>query len=102
MEGVMTEVETSFRARGLSVFTTMEDGSSLDATLMRKGLPEIIDAKTDLSVPWYQVAQRISRSEEGMMRWEVVASDETGCRQAVAAIREITDPYVARGAARYE
>ena len=102
MEDVMTEVETAFRARGLSVFTTMEDGSSLDATLMRKGLPEIIDAKTDLTRPWYQVAQRISRSEEGMMRWEVVASDEAGCREAVDAIREITDPYVARGAARYE
>ncbi len=102
MEGVMGEVEAAFRALGLSVFTTMEDGSSLDATLMRKGLPQVIDGRTDLSRPWYQVAQRISRSEEGMMRWEVVASDEAGCREAVAAIREITDPYVARGAARYE
>jgi len=102
MEEVMSRVESEFRKKGLSIFTSMEDGSSLDATLMRSGLPEIITADTDMSGTWYQVAQRISRSEEGMMRWEVVASDEERSREAVALIRAVTDGYVAGGAARYE
>ncbi|HWR10769.1 MAG TPA: hypothetical protein VN445_03005 [Rectinemataceae bacterium] len=102
MERVMDEVEAEFARRGLSVLKTMEDGTSLDATLMRAGLPEIIGAKTDVSGQWYQVAQRISRSEEGMVRWEVVSSEGKLCREAVEAIRGITDRYVAGGHARYD
>jgi phosphomannomutase len=102
MEGVMSEVEGEFASRGLSVLSTMEDGTSLDATLMRKGLPEIITHNTDISGSWYQVAQRISRSEEGMARWEVVSSSKEDCEEAVAAIRTITDRYVDRGVASYE
>lgn len=101
MEGVMSEVETEFSARGLSVLSTMEDGTSLDATLMRKGLPELITSATDISGSWFQVAQRISRSEEGMARWEVVSSSREDCEEAVAAIRKITDTYVDRGVASY-
>lgn len=102
MERVMEDVETEFAGRGLSVLKTMEDGTSLDATLMRSGLPDIIGADTDVSGAWYQVAQRISRSEEGMVRWEVVSSDGRLCHEAVEAIRGITDRYVAEGHARYE
>ncbi len=101
MENVMTEVEAEFLRQGLRVVKTMEDGSSLDATLMRSGLPEVIDSRTSLSGSWYQVAQRISRSEEGMTRWDVVSNSEKSCREAVAAIRTITDRYVAAGAAEY-
>jgi phosphomannomutase len=102
MERVMEDVETEFAGRGLSVLKTMEDGTSLDATLMRSGLPDIIGADTNVSGAWYQVAQRISRSEEGMVRWEVVSSEGSLCREAVEAIRGITDRYVAEGHARYE
>jgi len=102
MEQVLSDVETEFARRGLSIIKTMEDGSSLDATLMRSGLPEIIAADTDISAPWCQVAQRISRSEEGMTRWEVVSNSRKDCDEAVAAIRRITDAYVADGVAEYE
>ena len=102
MEQVMSEVEAEFSRRGLSVIRTMEDGGSLDATLMHSGLPEIITADTDISKPWCQVAQRISRSEEGMTRWEVVSNSRKDRDEAVAAIRRITDVYVAGGFAAYE
>ena len=102
MTAVLAEVEELFAARGLSVIRSMEDGSDLDATLMRKGLPEVITAASDLDGPWYQVAQRISRSEEGMTRWEVVSNSETACREAVAAVRSVTDRYVERSDADYE
>jgi len=102
MERVLSDVEAEFARKGLSVIKTMEDGSSLDATLMRSGLPEIITADTDILKPWCQVAQRISRSEEGMTRWEVVANSRKDCDEAVAAIKRSTDTYVADGVAEYE
>jgi len=102
MERVLAEVEEEFAGRGLSVMKSMEDGSVLDATLMRSGLPEIITSRTDVTRPWYQVAQRISRSEEGMTRWEVVSNSSGGRDEAVDAIRRITDRYVADGVAEYE
>jgi phosphomannomutase len=101
MENVMDEVESEFARRGLVVMKTMEDGGSLDATLMRSGLPEVIGPDTDLEKPWFQVAQRITRSEEGITRWEVVSNSETACRDAVAAIRRISDRYIEKGQAEY-
>lgn len=102
METVLSEVEGLFAERGHSVIRTMEDGSDLDATLMRKGLPDVITADSDLEGSWCQVAQRISRSEEGMTRWEVVSNSETARREAVAAVRSVTNRYVERGDADYE
>ena len=101
MEPVMLEVERAFASKGLSVFKHMEDGSSLDATLMRMGLPELIDETTSLDGDWLQVAQRISRSEEGMTRWEVASSSQERCQEAVGIIRGITDKYVRSGDAEY-
>lgn len=101
MEQVLSEVEAAFAEQGLSVIKTMEDGSGLDATLMRCGLPEIITADTDTSGPWYQVAQRISRSEEGMTRWEVVSNSARHRDEAVRTIRRVTDRYVREGLADY-
>ncbi len=102
LEPVVAEVEALFREQGLKIFTKMEDGSSLDATLMRCGLPEHIDADTDLGGHWLQVAQRISRSEEGMARWEVASNSRERCEEAVASIRGITDRFVDAKLAVYE
>lgn len=101
MEPVMEEVEQAFAREGLEVFKEMEDGSALDATLMRFGLPALIDEKTCLKGDWLQVAQRISRSEEGMTRWEVASSSQQRLDEAVALIRGITDKYVQSGDAEY-
>lgn len=102
MREVLFEVEEEFASRGLSVIKSMEDGSSLDTTLMRSGLPERMTSITDTSRPWYQIAQRISRSEEGMTRWEVISNSRKDCDEAVRTIRHITDHYVADGSAEYE
>ncbi len=101
MEPVMDEVERAFASQGMSIFKQMEDGSDLDATLMRQGLPELIDGTTSLDGDWLQVAQRISRSEEGMTRWEVASSSLQRCKNAVKIIRDITDKYVRSGDAEY-
>ena len=101
MEDVMQDVEQAFAEKGLVGIKTMDDGSSLDATLMRYGLPEQITAETSMDRPWYQIAQRISRSEEGMTRWEIVSNDEDLSRQANDVVRSITDGYVASGSAVY-
>ena len=101
MEKVMDDVESEFAGRGLVVMKTMEDGGSLDATLMRSGLPEVVGPDTDLEQPWFQIAQRITRSEEGITRWEVVSNSDSACREAVATIRKITDRYVGAGQAEY-
>jgi phosphomannomutase len=101
IEPVVNEVERIFADRGLTVFKEMEDGSSLDATLMRKGLPLKIDRFSDLEGSWLQVAQRISRSEEGIARWEVASSTKEGLDEAVDLILAVTDHYVERGEAEY-
>ena len=102
IEPVVAEVEEVFKAQGLEVFKSMEDGNDLDATLMRSGLPEHIDSTTNLNGDWLQVAQRISRSEEGMARWEVASSSAERLQKAVEDIRAITDRYVDANLAEYE
>lgn len=101
MEEIMERVEKVFRDKGLSVLKEMEDSSSLDATLMRYNLPLIIDENTDMSGDWYQIAQRISRSEEGMTRWEIVSNKTELARDANSIVRKITDEYVQAGYAEY-
>lgn len=68
---------------------------------MRKGLPLKIDESSDLEGSWLQVAQRISRSEEGIARWEVASSTKEGLDEAVGLIMAVTDRYVERGEAKY-
>ncbi|MGE4584749.1 MAG: hypothetical protein AB7C91_08870 [Sphaerochaeta sp.] len=102
LQPVVDRVEELFKAQGLKVFKTMEDGNDLDAVLMRSGLPERIDANTNLSGDWLQVAERISRSEEGMARWEVASSSSERLAQAVKDIHSVTDGYVEAKLAEYE
>ena len=102
LEPVVAEVEQVFRKDGLEIFKTMENGEDLDATLMRSGLPEHMDAHTDLQGDWLQVAQRISRSEEGMTRWEVASSSQERLDETVRKIRSITNRYVQQNLAEYE
>jgi len=46
----------------------------LEATLLRHGLPFDVDERTRLAADWYQVSQRVSQSENGLARWEVVGA----------------------------
>ena len=54
----------------------MANGYDLEATMMRRGIPFEIDRNTVMESDWLQVCQRISQSENGLARWEVVAAKE--------------------------
>jgi phosphomannomutase len=102
MPQILDDVEKKMVSLGAQVIKTMDDGSDLDATLMRFNLPEKFDSSTSLEgKTWSQVAQRISRSEDAMVRWEVVSNDKAQCDKLNSIIREIADVYVNKGYARY-
>lgn len=101
MEEIMEKVEKIFRNKGLTIIKEMENGDDLDATLMRYNLPKVMTAETNMDEPWYQVAQRISRSEEGMTRWEIVSNKKELAIEANKLIREVTDWYVDNNLAVY-
>ena len=102
MEGILKEVENRMKEEGAIVIKDMDDGSDLDATLMRFNLPVTFDSSSSLSgKTWAQVAQRISRSEDAMCRWEVVSNDKKECQRLNEIVKSITDKYVKDGYARY-
>ena len=102
MEDIMKEVEDRMKELGAVVIKEMDDGDSLDATLMRFNLPLTIDADTNLDGQiWCQVAERISRSEDAMCRWEVVSNSQEECERLNGEVRKITDRYVEEGYAFY-
>jgi len=79
-------VQAHFENAGASAMTRMPNGYELEATMMRRGIPFDIDSNTRLARDWLQVCQRVSQSENGLARWEVVAADG---EIAAAAKREI-------------
>ncbi len=68
-------VSELFRSQGADSMTRMKNGLDLEATLMRRGLPFDVDQDTRLSDDWLQVCQRVSQSENGLARWEVVGAN---------------------------
>ncbi len=99
---LMDEVEAKMRELGATIIKDMDDGSDLDACLMRFNLPVEFGADFSLDgIKWAQVAQRISRSEEAMCRWEVVSNDPEECKKYNDYVRQITDRYVKAGWAKY-
>jgi hypothetical protein len=67
----------------------MSNGCELEATMMRRGLPFDIDAHTRLAPDWLQVCHRVSQSEDGLARWEVVAATPeiaANAKREIAAI----------------
>lgn len=103
MPEILDAVERKMKELGAVVIKDMDDGSDLDAVLMRFNLPERFDTNTDISkTTWAQVAQRISRSEDAMVRWEVVSNNEKECEKLNSAVVEIAQKYVDAGYARFE
>ena len=102
MPEIMDRVENRMRKLGATVIKDMDDGSDLDATLMRFNLPIKFDEKTNLEGKiWAQVAQRISRSEDAMCRWEVVSNSKDECDRLNGEVKKITDEYVEARFAKY-
>ena len=71
----------------------MKNGMDLEATLMRRGLPFDVDQNTQLSDDWLQVCQRISQSENGLARWEVVGGRADLVQAAKRSIAECVRRY---------
>lgn len=89
----LERVEREFGARGGSSMKQTEDGMDMEATLIRIGLPFVIDASTPIPESWIQIAQRISQSENGLARWEVTASTAELRSEAVESIEGFVKEY---------
>jgi len=81
-------VREMFEAEGAQSLERMKNGMDLEATMMRRGLPFDIGPETRLADDWLQVCQRISQSEDGLARWEVVGARPDLVREAKRRIAE--------------
>jgi phosphomannomutase len=88
-------VRELFHSQGAQAMTRMKNGMDLEATLMRRGLPFDVNQATQLSDDWIQISQRISQSENGLARWEVVGAKAELVQQAK---RDIADCVARFGA----
>jgi len=86
-------VQAHFQKAGASVMTRMPNGYELEATMMRRGIPFDIDSDTRLASDWLQVCQRVSQSENGLARWEVVAANAEIAAHAKRKIAEIAADF---------
>ena len=90
---IQKEVEESILLMGAIKITENEQGESLGATLLRYNLPKTYDEKATLRTPWFQVFQRLSQSEETLLRWEVVASDEETGKKVLEQLLRVQEAY---------
>jgi phosphomannomutase len=89
----MEAVESHFKAQGAAAMSRMPNGYDLEATMMRKGLPFDVNADTKPAADWLQVCHRISQSENGLARWEVVAANSDLASSAKQEIASIVRQY---------
>ena len=71
----------------------MPNGYDLEATMIRQGLPFDVSADTRPAADWLQVCHRISQSENGLARWEVVAANPQLASSAKREIEAIVSRY---------
>lgn len=81
-------VEKELAGEGVSIIRKMPDGTDLEATLIRSGIPSVMLPGSGLDERWFQVAQRVSQSEKNLARWEVCASHEAERDACVATIEK--------------
>ena len=79
--------------QGACALDRMKNGMDLEATLLRRGLPFDVNERTKLAADWYQVSQRISQSENGLARWEVVGATEPLVGEAKREIAACVKPF---------
>jgi phosphomannomutase len=87
------EIEELMFKMGASKVTENEQGETLGASLYRFNLPLQYDAKAELKTPWFQVFQRVSQSEDALLRWEVIASDERIGQRVFEEIAKVQQRY---------
>ncbi len=99
IDALMHDVEGEMLRRGASAIRNMDDGDSLDAVLLRSGIPSVLSADSKLDSGWWQVAGRVSRSEDAICRWEVLSGKRDIALELEEAIKTVSKPYIERGAA---
>ena len=87
-EDALQAVCELFAAQGAQAMTRMKNGMDLEATLMRRGLPFDVQQDTQLDHDWIQICQRVSQSESGLARWEVVGDKLESVQRAKQEIAE--------------
>jgi len=93
-------VAAHFVAQGAQAMQRTPEGYDLEATIMRRGLPLEIDADTRPNADWLQICQRVSQSEDGLARWEVVAASAEVAAAAKTQILELARTH--GGSAEYQ
>lgn len=88
LSDALDAVQQHFESLGAEAMTRMKNGMDLEATMMRRGLPFDIGPGSRLAGDWLQVCQRISQSENGLARWEVVGANVEIVQQAKRDIAE--------------
>jgi phosphomannomutase len=86
-------VQDHFEGQGAQAMSRMPTGYELEATMMRRGLPFEIDEQTKPATDWIQVCQRISQSENGLARWEVVSAQPQMASEARREIAQIVKRF---------
>jgi phosphomannomutase len=94
-DAALDAVRRHFESAGAKCLETMRNGMPLEATLMRRGVPFEVAANTRPDADWLQVCQRVSHSEDGLARWEVVGANEALVREAKAAIAKCVQGFAA-------
>jgi phosphomannomutase len=92
-QSALKAVEAHFVGLGAQSRSRMDNGYDLEATMMRRGMPFEVAPDTVLAPHWLQVCQRISQSEDGLARWEVVADEAADAAQAKADIAVIAQRF---------
>jgi len=90
---LQNEIEELLFKMGATKVTENEQGESLGASLYRFNLPLHYDCDAELKSPWFQVFQRVSQSEDALLRWEVIASDERIGQTVFEEIAKIQQQY---------
>jgi phosphomannomutase len=86
-------VRERLESQGFQSMDRMKNGMDLEATLLRRGLPFDVDQHTQLAADWIQVSQRVSQSENGLARWEVVGATPELVRQTKQDIAQWVEPF---------
>ena len=86
-------VRAHFESLGARALDRMKNGMDLEATMLRRGLPFDVDERTSLAEDWLQVCQRVSQSENGLARWEVVGATLPLAEQAKREIAACVYPF---------
>lgn len=71
-------------SKGATTLSVDAQGNSLGANLYRYGLDQ-----TEIYRVWFQVFQRLSQSEDNLLRFEVLASDQGLCQEIAKAIKDL-------------